>query len=515
MSNLLTQKAPSLFSSFLASFIAISFIHPAKASAPLWSAGGRENIETNFRSLQGFLKSPIGLNRSVDLARQSWIKSFLNNSTASLIPTRRTASSKIGLETLFVQARHQGIEVVGSGVLQHINSAGRITYTNRLAAFDLNAAPTLNASDARALVRSMHEGYDTAGATRLRVLPNEDEVSARLTWWIRAKDINGTREPRQLILDAHSGEVIADYSLHYSIAPIHVFEANSNCQEVDESGEPVSLKLGDCVNSVFKGQVLRIADDSARRAFENSRKALEFYDTQFDRDGIDGKGSDVVSVVHAGVNFDNAFWSDEGQMMAYGDGDGVTTGDFTLGLDVAGHEMTHGVISSTANLAYFGESGALNEAYADIFGKLIEGSNNWRLGTALFLNPDENSAIRDLKTPGSLTANYFDEKGQIVTKPYPRTLAERFRTTAKCDGKNDNCFVHINSTIQGHTGYQVIKALGRSNAAQLFYATLTQYLTERTNFVQNKSATLKACNEIGLLPSECAKVEAIFVAQGY
>jgi len=515
MSKLLTQKAPSLLSTCLASMIAITVITPAIASTPLWSPTGRENIETNLRSLQGFLKSPVGQNRSVDFARQSWIKNFLNQSSTSLVPTRRTASAKIGLETLFVQARHQGVEVVGSGVLQHINTEGRITYTNRLAEFDLKATPTLDAADARALARSLHERYDISGATRLRILPNEDEVSARLTWWIRAKDIQGNREPRQLVVDAHSGEVIADYSLHYSIAPIHVFEASSTCQEVEPSGEPVALKLSDCVNSVANGRVLRFADESARRAFENSKKALEFYDTNFGRDGIDGKGSDVVSVVHAGVNFDNAFWSDEGQMMAYGDGDGVTTGDFTLGLDVAGHEMTHGVISSTANLAYFGESGALNEAYADIFGKLIEGSNNWRLGTALFLSADENSAIRDLKDPGTLTANYFNEKGQIVTKPYPRTLGERFRTTAKCDGKNDNCFVHINSTIQGHTGYQVIKALGRSNAAQLFYATLTQYLTERTNFAQNKAATLKACNEIGLLPSECAKVEAIFAAQGY
>ena len=515
MSKLLTQKTQLVLSTCLVSVIAVSSNSPANASAPLWNATGRESIETSLPSLQGFLKSPLGQNRSVDLARQIWIKSFLNNSSASLVPARKTASSKIGFETLFIQARHQGVEVVGSGVLQHINAEGRITYTNRLAELELNATPSLNASDARALVRSLHEGYEITGATRLRVLPNEDEVSARLTWWVRAKDINGTREPRQLILDAHSGEVIADYSLHYSIAPIHVFEANSNCQEVDRSGDPVALKLGDCVNSVFNGRVLRIADDSARRAYENSKKALEFYEANFGRDGIDGKGSAVVSVVHAGFNFDNAFWSDDGQMMAYGDGDGVTTGDFTLGLDVAGHEMTHGVISSTANLAYFGESGALNEAYADIFGKLIEGSSNWRLGTELFLNPDENSAIRDLKTPGSLTANYFDEKGQIVTKPYPRTLGERFRTTAKCDGKNDNCFVHINSTIQGHTGYQVVKALGRSNAAQLFYVTLTQYLTERTNFAQNKVATLKACNEIGLLPSECAKVEAVFAAQGY
>ena len=41
-------------------------------------------------------------------------------------------------------------------------------------------------------------------------------------------------------------------------------------------------------------------------------------------------------------------------------------------LDVAGHEMSHGVTSTTAALVYSGESGGLNEATSDIFGTLVE-----------------------------------------------------------------------------------------------------------------------------------------------
>ena len=67
----------------------------------------------------------------------------------------------------------------------------------------------------------------------------------------------------------------------------------------------------------------------------------------------------------------NAFWSDSCFCMTYGDGDGVTFGPL-VSIDVAGHEMSHGVTSRTANLIYSGESGGLNEATSDIFGTMVE-----------------------------------------------------------------------------------------------------------------------------------------------
>src|SRR5262245_41378904 len=65
----------------------------------------------------------------------------------------------------------------------------------------------------------------------------------------------------------------------------------------------------------------------------------------------------------------NAFW--DGEQMAYGNGDGVIFREFTRSLDVIGHELTHGVVSFTSNLKYFGQSGALNEHFADVFGILV------------------------------------------------------------------------------------------------------------------------------------------------
>ena len=87
------------------------------------------------------------------------------------------------------------------------------------------------------------------------------------------------------------------------------------------------------------------------------------------RNGIFGDGSGSYNRVHYGTNYANAFW--DGTRMTYGDGDGSNYGPLTS-LDVAGHEMSHGVTENTADLTYSGESGGLNESTSDIFGTMVE-----------------------------------------------------------------------------------------------------------------------------------------------
>ncbi len=78
----------------------------------------------------------------------------------------------------------------------------------------------------------------------------------------------------------------------------------------------------------------------------------------------------LISTVHLGKKYNNAFWN--GEQMAYGDGDGQVFIRFTKSLDVIGHELTHGVVTHTCNLEYHDESGALNEHFADVFGSLVK-----------------------------------------------------------------------------------------------------------------------------------------------
>ncbi|MFJ5027262.1 M4 family metallopeptidase [Streptomyces sp. NPDC088560] len=97
----------------------------------------------------------------------------------------------------------------------------------------------------------------------------------------------------------------------------------------------------------------------------------DFYKNVLGRNGIAGDGKGSYNRVHYGNSYNNAFWDDSCFCMTYGDGDGTTFGPL-VALDVAGHEMTHGVTSKTAGLAYTGESGGLNEATSDVLGTMVE-----------------------------------------------------------------------------------------------------------------------------------------------
>jgi bacillolysin len=101
-------------------------------------------------------------------------------------------------------------------------------------------------------------------------------------------------------------------------------------------------------------------------------KTYDFYKNVFNRDSYNNAGAALISSVHYGVNYNNAFWDSSLKQMVYGDGDGVKFKPLSIGVDVTAHELTHGVIDMTANLKYEKEPGALNEAIADIFATATE-----------------------------------------------------------------------------------------------------------------------------------------------
>ncbi len=117
------------------------------------------------------------------------------------------------------------------------------------------------------------------------------------------------------------------------------------------------------------------SDATAKRAYTESEAVAKFYWDIFKRDSIDANHMTLVSSIHYSVKFNNAFWG--GTQMTYGDGDGQTFLDFTLGDDVIGHELTHGVTQHTLGLAYAGDAGGLNESISDVFGSMFR---QWEKG---------------------------------------------------------------------------------------------------------------------------------------
>jgi len=113
-----------------------------------------------------------------------------------------------------------------------------------------------------------------------------------------------------------------------------------------------------------------VEDAAVNEAYDGTGATWTMYKECFDRDSIDGAGLPLISTVHYDRDYANAFW--DGSQMVFGDGDGEIFGGFTGSVDVTGHELTHGVTQYTANLAYEGQSGALNESISDVFGSMVK-----------------------------------------------------------------------------------------------------------------------------------------------
>lgn len=117
------------------------------------------------------------------------------------------------------------------------------------------------------------------------------------------------------------------------------------------------------------------SDVTARTAFNETTQVAAFYQQLFHRNSVDGAGMTLISSIHYGRAYNNAFWN--GSQMTYGDGDGQIFVDFTRGEDVIGHELTHGVTQHSLQLTYVDQPGGLNESISDCFGSMFK---QWRKG---------------------------------------------------------------------------------------------------------------------------------------
>jgi Zn-dependent metalloprotease len=235
-------------------------------------------------------------------------------------------------------------------------------------------------------------------------------------------------------------------------------------------------------------------DQIAQAAHDGAGKVYDYYLSAFRRDGIDGQGGKMVSTVHYGSDIedaDNAAWIGEYQQMIYGDG-GQIFKPLPYGLDVVGHEFTHGVIGSTAGLEYKGQSGALNESYADIFGALID-RGNWTIGETVIKSPPyPRPYLRSLEDPNAKGA--FNAKKPLAGVGQPAHVSEY--ANLPINRKNDNGGVHINSGIPNKAAFLITTAIGPEKAEQIFYRALTQYLTPSSQFKDNALALMQAYKDL-------------------
>ncbi|MFI9046425.1 M4 family metallopeptidase [Streptomyces sp. NPDC053427] len=232
-------------------------------------------------------------------------------------------------------------------------------------------------------------------------------------------------------------------------------------------------------------------DVSVTRAHAGLGATFELYLKVYGRKSIDGAGLPLDATVHYGQKYDNAFW--DGERMVFGDGDNDLFLDFTIPVDVIGHELTHGVTQYTANLDYQGQSGALNESISDVFGSLIKqyalgqstDQADWLIGSGLLGPNVTGKALRSMKAPG--TAYDDDVLGK---DPQPANMK------GYVDTADDNGGVHLNSGIPNHAFYLAATALGGNaweKAGQVWYDVLTGgELAKDARFTDFASLTIAA-----------------------
>jgi len=241
-------------------------------------------------------------------------------------------------------------------------------------------------------------------------------------------------------------------------------------------------------------------DNTINEAYNGAGDTYDLFLDQYGRNSIDGAGMQLISTVHYEQGYDNAFWN--GEQMVYGDGDEDLPpaerlfNRFTVAIDVIGHELTHGVTQFEAKLAYWEQSGALNESFSDVFGSLVKQKKlnqtadqaDWLIGQGLFTSNVNGEAIRSMKAPGTA---YNDPL--LGKDPQPAHMRDYVETAS------DNGGVHINSGIPNRAFYLAAMEIGGKTwekAGKIWYITLRDKLIERSTFQDAANMTFNVAGDL-------------------
>lgn len=383
-----------------------------------------------------------------------------------------------------------GIPVFEGSTQVHINARGVVVAykDNRIAALDIVTDPELEAklAIATAIRDSAKERRQISESRAMLTIFRDDRKKAHLAWqvtWL----VKGDMGSRFHMIDAHSGDVLFRYTHMRGIAARQTYSADNT------ANLKARLLLTNNQSS---------ADVVAQAAHKHAKMVYDYYLNTFGRDSYDGLGARLVSTVHFQQDYNNAYWSPRDQQMVYGDGDGIQFSPLSLALDVVGHELTHAVTSRTARFVYAGQSGALDESFADFFGVMVSNDGDitdWKMGEGVTTPLKSGDALRDLSDPAKYNQpDHMDSFMSLAAGELPHWK------------KNDSGYVHTNSgipnkaaflTVAGgvHHGITVV-GMGREKAEQIYYLALTSYLSSATDsrwtFKQARYALLNACEQL-------------------
>jgi len=341
------------------------------------------------------------------------------------------------------------------------------------------------ANDPEEMLKSVY-GDRSEPSAELVVRVDDGGGRPRLCWFVTIRP--NVRDDWYYFIDAETGGILEKYNSSAWEVPItatavdalgrtrslnvaedggvyYLYDPDAGIYTFDAHGEMVSE---DNPPTLVQSPDNTWTDPIAVSAHGNTREVYDYYLEEHGRRGVDGNGSDLPVIIHYtpdGKPLMNAFWN--GRLVAFGDG-----APFAAALDVVAHEITHGVVQYTVGLEYKFQSGALNEAFADIMAAMVD--PDWEIAEDIPGGP-----IRDLRDPHRFHL--------------PADMSE-YRDLPLDE---DNGGVHLNMSIPSRAGYLMAEKIGREKTADIWYNVLaSRYLTPRAEFIDMRLASVQSAVDL-------------------
>ncbi|MEY2243527.1 M4 family metallopeptidase [Streptomyces sp. NPDC015532] len=425
---------------------------------------------------------------------------------------------------------YAGLPVLGGDIVVHTPPASRATgtvgttFNNKHAIKVASTTPAVTkaTAGAQALKAAKSLKAEKPSTESARKVIWAGTGTPRLAWEtvISGLQDDGTPSKLHVVTDATTGKELTRYegiqtgtgNTQYSgTVTLNTTLSGSTYQLTDSTrGSHKTYSLNNGTSGT--GTLMTDADDvwgtgagsntqtAGADAAYGAQMTWDFYKNTFGRSGIKNNGVAAYSRVHYSTAYVNAFWDDSCFCMTYGDGTSSTHA--LTSLDVAGHEMSHGVTSNTAGLNYTGESGGLNEATSDIFGTGVEFyANNssdvgdYLIGEKININGD-GTPLRYMDKPskdGGSADSWYSGVGNLDVHYSSGPANHMFYLLSEGSGtKVINGTTYTSSTSDG----VAVAGIGRAAALQIWYKALTTYMTSSTNYAGARTAALNAATAL-------------------
>lgn len=438
-----------------------------------------------------------------------------------------------GQEHVRFERLYRGLPVLGGDFIVHTGAREDESLTAMFASpIPVSQRPQLTPAEAEyAAHKSVAQKRSVQPNSKLMIYAMPTEPEPRLAYEVisTGEQDDGTPSVLHTFIDADSGRHLDAYDeietgavtgsgrgIHNGTVTLNTNQngtkyelievAHGNSQTVNMAGSTTTSTLFSQTSNTWGDGTAANAASAAVDAHYGASKTWDYFQNVHGRNGIANDGKGANSRVHYSTKYNNAYWTDSCFCMTYGDGDGTQLRPL-VALDVAGHEMSHGVTSRTAKLIYSGESGGLNEATSDIFGTAVE------------------FYAANASDPGDYL---IGEKIMIGGKGFLRNMANPTADGVSIDHYSKfkrSTDVHYSSGIannffyllaQGGTKSSVtVTGIGRAKAEKIWYKALTTYMTASTNFKAARAATLSATKDLYTATGpEYAAVGAAWTAVG-